>query len=348
MADKSSPAEGTPAPETVAAETAPPAPEKDVSASPSEATGETTKKETLLEAVLKAVQPKDGEDKTPSDDEPPPSSDAQTSESKEKDGEPKLDLSKDPSEEELATYKKNTRERIMQLIEQRNVYRADADVTKTLREFLVTNDIAREDFQLTLDLAAAMRRGDFQTFLQGVGPYVQLATQALGLSLPPDLQNEVQARRMTPEAAAQMSRDRYARVLSDQHAARATQILTNQQVVAQQNNLSRSIEQSVSAWEEGVRQTDPDYGRKEATVRNFLWAVVRERGNPQSPEQAVEIAREAYNRANETLRQFSPSPRPTRAVPSSVNRSPAGVARSEPKSMMEAAMLGLERAHGRA
>ena len=37
-----------------------------------------------------------------------------------------------------------------------------------------------------------MRRGDFQAFLTGVGPYVQLATQALGITLPQDLQGEVQ------------------------------------------------------------------------------------------------------------------------------------------------------------
>jgi hypothetical protein len=231
-----------------------------------------------------------------------------------------------------------------QLLSERNGYRTEAQVTQTLRDFLVVNDIAKEDFQLTLDLAAAMRRGDFQGFLNGVGPYVQLATQALGITLPPDLQGEVQAGRVGYEVAAQMSRDRYARALAEQRATRATQVMSSQQDYTRQTDLSRSIEQTVAQWEQGIRQTDPDYGRKEETVRNFLWAVVREKGVPQTPEHAVEIAKEAYARANNTLRQFAPPPRATRAVPSSMNRSAAPGARPEPNSMMEAAMLGLERA----
>ena len=232
------------------------------------------------------------------------------------------------------------------MIGQRNSYRAEAEVTQTLRNFLVTNDIAREDFQLTLDLAAAMRRGDFKAFLEGVGPYVQLATQALGVTLPPDLQNEVQQQRLTFDAAAQMSRDRYARALAEQRATRATQVLNTHETTAQQQHLSRTIENTVSQWEAGIRQTDPDYGRKEETVRQLLWSVVQEQGAPRSPEHAVEIAKEAYARANRTLSAFAPQRQPTRAVPSSVNNRAASGARSEPRSMMEAAELGLARARG--
>ena len=80
-------------------------------------------------------------------------------------------------------------------------------------------------------------------------------------------------------------------------------------------------------------------------MKNFLWAVVQERGAPQSPEHAVEIAKEAYSRANRTLQTFAPQRQPTRPVPSSINRAASG-ARPEPKSMMEAAELGLARARG--
>lgn len=340
MAETSSPSElpsdsGTPAPESTT-----PAP--DVTASPSEAKGET--KETLLEAVMKAVKPSDDDEGTPGEASPPSES-AKSGTEAGKAGEPKKpDLSKDPTDEELAGYKKDTRERIQQLLTERNGLRAEADVTRVLRDFLVVNDIAREDFQLTLDLAAAMRRGDFKAFLEGVGPYVQLATQALGITLPPDLQGEVQSGRATFETAAQLSRERYARALADQRATRATQVLSSQQDYSQKAQFAQAIESTVANWENGIRQSDPDYARKEETVRNFLWAVVREQGAPQSPEHAVAIAQEAYNRANNTLRAFTPTPRPTRAVPSSVNRSAAPTTRSEPKSMMEAALLGLERA----
>ena len=317
----------------------------DAPASPSEASRGEPTKETLLEAVLKAVRPDD--DAIEPSTETPPTSESATSptEAKTGDADKGPDLSTDPTVEELAAYKKGTRERIQQLLDQRNSLRAEADVTQTLRNFLVTNDIAREDFQLTLDLAAAMRRGDFKMFLEGVGPYVQLATQALGITLPPDLQGEVAQHRMTFDAAAQVSRDRYARALAEQRATRVTQVATTQASTAQQQHLSRSIEQNVSAWEQGIRASDPDYGRKEETVKNFLWAVVQERGAPQTPEHAVEIAKEAYARANRSIQQFAPQRPATRAVPSSINRAASG-ARPEPRSMMEAAELGLARARG--
>lgn len=315
----------------------------DVTAPSSEASsGET--KETLLEAVLKAVKPAEDADEDEGSAETSPPSESPTG--PDASGEDrKLDLSKDPTPEELAGYKKDTRDRIRQLIDQRNGFRAEAEVTQTLRNFLVTNDIAREDFQLTLDLAAAMRRGDFRAFLEGVGPYVQLATQALGITLPPDLDSEVRAGRVTFDAAAQMSRDRYARALAEQRATRVTQIATSQHDVAARQNLSRSIENSVSQWENHMRQNDPDYGRKEETIRNFLWAVVQESGAPQSPEHAVAIAREAHRRATDTLRSFAPQPKATRAVPSSTNRA-ANNARPAPRSFMEAAEQGLARARG--
>jgi hypothetical protein len=304
------------------------------------------KKETLLEAVLKAVKPADDADKEePLAGTSPPSESATSPTDAKGEGDKGPDLTTDPSQEELAGYKKGTRERIEQLLAQRNHLRAEADVTSTLRNFLVTNDIAREDFQLTLDLAAAMRRGDFKAFLEGVGPYVQLATHALGITLPQDLQAEVSAQRLTFDAAAQMSRDRYARALAEQREARATQVMGTQQTDAQRANFAKSIEQTVSAWENGIRQTDPDYGRKEETVRQLLWSVVHEQGPPQSPAHAVEIAKEAYNRANSVLRSSAPQRQPTRSVPSSINRAASG-ARPEPRSMMEAAELGLARARG--
>jgi hypothetical protein len=319
----------------------------DESASPSEAQGG-IKKETLLEAVLAAVKPADDEgDEEVSAEQSPTSERPESGPEARGEAEKGPDLRQDPSPEEIAGYKKGTRERIQQLLEQRNHFRAEAEVTQTLRNFLVTNDIAREDFQLTLDLAAAMRRGDFSGFLEGVGPYVQLATQALGITLPQDLQQEVQTGKVTFDAAAQMSRDRYARALAEQRATRVTQVASTQADTAQRQNLSRSIEQYVTNWENQIRQTDPDYGRKEETVRNFLWAVVQEKGAPASPEQALTIAQEAYARANSMMRQLSPasSRQPTKAVPSSTNRASSG-ARPAPRSLMEAAELGLARARG--
>jgi hypothetical protein len=347
----SSSTSSTPA-DTGAANSSPtPSVSPDAKASPSSSEkGET--RETLLQAVEKALpELKDSEDTLKLGEEPPPSKEP-GSEAK-KDGEPgeaDPDLEKDPTEEELAQSTPKAAKRIRKLLNERFALReqvkgldAEAQISRSLKTYLQTHDIAKEDFQLTLDLAAAMRRGDFRQFLEGVGPYVQLATEALGLTLPNDLQQSVARGQMTVDAAAAMSRERYARALAEQNATRLSQ---QQQIQYQRQNgadLSRSVEQAVTAWENQVRTSDPDYGRKEATVRQFLWAVINERGVPQSPEHAVQIANDAYERATNTLREFAPAPRPTRLSPSSIGRTAAG-ARPEPKTLMEAALLGLERA----
>jgi len=316
---------------------------EDDKASSSKAEGED--KETLLEAVLKAV----GKDLKETEEEDvlagksPAPGEREQSDKPEEGDDKGPDLSKDPDEKELAAYKEGTRKRIEKLIGERNSFRAEADVTRVLRDFLVRNDIAREDFQLTLDLAAAMRRGDFHSFLTGVAPYVQLATNALGITLPPDLAQAVEQQRITPEIAAQASRDRYARALAEQEAIRSTSQMTTQQSGQERVRLQTVVQQTVDQWEAGVRQQDPDYARKEPLVRQLLWSVVQERGAPQTPEQAVEIAREAYSRATATARSFTPPPRATQRTPNSSQRGAVG-ARPEPNNMMEAALLGLERA----
>ena len=228
----------------------------DVTASPSEAEKSDTK-ETLLEAVLKAVKPADdAEERAALAGTSPPSESVPSSEPEAKTGE----ADKGPTSPKTLLPKSSRRttnapaSASSSCLDSATAIKAEAEVTQTLRNFLVTNDIAREDFQLTLDLAAAMRRGDFKSFLEGVGPYVQLATQALGITLPPDLQSEVQQGRVTFDAAAQMSRDRYARALAEQRATRVTQVASTQQTAAQQQHLSRTIEQTVSAWENGIRQ----------------------------------------------------------------------------------------------
>jgi hypothetical protein len=329
--------------------TTPSSPDAKPSPSSSEK-GET--RETLLQAVEKALpELKDSEDTLKLGEEPPPSNEP-GSEAK-KDGEPgeaDPDLEKDPTEEELAQSTPKAAKRIRKLLNERFALReqvrgldAEAQISRSLKTYLQTHDIAKEDFQLTLDLAAAMRAGNFRAFLEGVGPYVQLATEALGLTLPNDIQQSVARGQMTTDAGAALSRERYARALAEQNATRLSQQQQHERQRTNGADLSRSVEQAVTAWESNIRTSDPDYGRKEATVRNFLWAVIQEKGVPQSPEHAVEIAKEAYERANVTLRDFAPAPRPTRQVPSSIGRTAAG-ARPEPKTMMEAALLGLERA----
>jgi hypothetical protein len=218
---------------------------------------------------------------------------------------------------------------------------AQAKTTQELQNFLRQADIAKEDFGLVLDLAAAMRRGDFRTFLEGVAPYVKLAQESLGIQLPADLQRAVQSGHMTQDAARYTAQVRAQQQLAEAQLSRVTQETTQRDHAETVRNFQAQVAGAVSEWEKGIRRSDPDYVRTEPVVRELLHAVVHERGPPRSPAEAVEIAKQAYERAKTMTSRFMPSPRGTHQVPSSINR--VNGARTEPKSLKEAIHFAIER-----
>ena len=233
------------------------------------------------------------------------------------------------------------REEIKGLRSQIGPLEAQAKTTQELQSFLKQADIAKDDFGLVLDLAAAMRRGDFRTFLEGVAPYVQLAQESLGIQLPADLQKAVQSGHMTADAARYVAQERSARQLAESRLTRTTQEASQRDHMEAVRSFQASVAGAVTDWEKGVRRSDPDYARKEPVVRDLLHAVVQERGPPRSPQEAVAIANLAYERANAVVSRFIPNPRATHQVPSSLNR--VNGARAEPKSLKEAIHFAIER-----
>jgi hypothetical protein len=262
------------------------------------------------------------------------------------------DLPDDPTQEEFAAWKGGAKRRVEKLLGQRNEARREverlrdiepqAKAAESVTKYLRDNDIARDDFLLTLELAAAMRRGDFKTFYEGVRPYMQLAEEYLGIALPNDLQQAVQQGQMTTQAARMYSRERMDRALSESQRVRQAQLHDNQSVAAANERLGNAVRDEVNKWEQTTMAADPDYAAKKAAVQDTMWAVVREKGAPQSPEHAVEIAKEAYRRVNERYRSWTPPRRPTSSQPRSTGRTNG--AAPEPKTLKEAVSQAVERA----
>jgi hypothetical protein len=304
-------------------------------------------KESLLDHVLKSL-PAQGEDpdKLTLPHEATPTSDKPSSEPGEAETTETLP---DLTPEEMARFSSRTRTRIKQLVAERDTARTeltkaqgDAQVAHGLREYLSQNDITKEDFSLLIDLGAALRKGDFRSFYAGIRPYVDLAEEALGITLPPDLAQRVQQGHMTTEAARQFSQERMSRQVAESQAQRLNQEQTNFLTQTQRDALGNAVHDTIINWEKQVASADPDYGHKQGLMKDLLWSVIRETGAPQNPQHAVQIANEAYRRVNEQVARFRPPPRATQPSPSSVHRA-TGVT-PEPKSLMEAAMIGLDRA----
>lgn len=321
--------------------------------SPGADQGET--KESLLEAVQRAV-PELRQAKEDTDEGGPGASPAQAARAA---GDDDPELPDEVTPEELARLSQSAKRRITKLNKQRQKLAGEVQRLKAIEpsaqaadqvtRYLRDNDISRDDFLLTLELASAMRRGDFRTFYEGVKPYVRLAEEYLGVSLPPDLQQQVQQGHMTSQAAAMYSRERMDRAMAQTNAARQQQAFQQYQQVSQQTQQQQQLEvlagqvrDTVNAWEHRISQSDPDYAAKKAAVQNTMWAVVREQGVPQSPDHAVKIAEEALRRVNADFSRWAPQRRPTSRIPSSTGRT-AGVT-PEPKSLKEVVQLARESA----
>jgi hypothetical protein len=268
------------------------------------------------------------------------------------------ELPEEATPEELAKLSKTAQRRIKKLNSQRmklasevqrlKALEPDANMAAKVTDYLRRNDIGQDDFLMGLEMMAAMRNGEFARFHAGVQPYMKLAEEYLGISLPPDLQQSVQQGHMTTQAAVMYSRERMDKAMAQTNAVRQQAALHQHQQmsIAQQQQLQKEVlankvAAAVNNWEIDIARSDPLYAAKKTAVQNAMMALVQAHGAPRSPEHGIQIANEAYRRANEQYRGWgAPQRRPTSRTPSSTGRT-AGVA-PEPTSLLEAVRFARE------
>lgn len=247
---------------------------------------------------------------------------------------------------ELDSYKPRVQKRIKHLLGQIDALKEDAGKHQQFVQFLETNQLTPDDTKLLLGAGVALRRGDFATFLQAVEPYVQLAREATGAALPPDLQQQVDDGYITRELAAEVAQSRHAAQRARNEAVTASQRANQTTAAAQEQrraDLARQVHSTIASWETKTRASDPDYDAKADAVTRYVRAAVAEKGLPTTPEQAIEIANAAYAEVNTLLGQAKPKPKPTRPTPSGVSTTGTPV-QSAPRTLEEAAYAGLRAA----
>jgi len=259
----------------------------------------------------------------------------------------------DPTEQELSTYKGDTRRRIETLLGQRNEarqaaerYKADADAFAQFRDWQSNNQLENDDVNLLLAAGADLRRGDFRGFLDKALPYIAVAQQAVGESLPDDLQQQVDNGEIPVETAREigMHRINQARLQTENNTFRQNHDLRDQ------HQLQQAVFGAVADWEAQTKARDPDWALKQDIVEKFSQSLVMSRGRPATPQQAVAYAQEAYEEAGRVMNRMRPQPAATRPSPNSGvhNHSTGnGAAAPEPRTLMEAAILGLQRGQTR-
>jgi hypothetical protein len=302
----------------------------------------------LLSVVMQAAPPKEEDDvlaspATSDKPEPEPGSPAKD--------EPSPEF-QEPTAEELKAYTPKAQDRIRELVQRGKQFQAERDALRgeletlqplarqfqDVQGFIAESRISEGEFGQLLTAGAALKRGDFNSFLQAVRPYVQYAEEAMGVRLPDDLRQQVDNGLMPEDAARELVRSRHQANI----ATAQVQELSQTQAVERQQAAATSIRTAVATWETGVQARDPDYGAKQAAVQRYAQALIAEHGAPRSPQEALSLAEKALDEVNKTFTAFRPAPKPTLRVPTG-GQTPTNALAPEPKSLMDAVLQGLQR-----
>jgi hypothetical protein len=340
-----------PDPETVEIDegvtvSSPDAPEQDVK--PAEDDGPASMADAVAEAMKGEGEPSDpgtedveGEDGGEPAAQAPTADDTQDAKSEGEPEEQEALPEGDPTDEELKDYSQKANARIRDLVSQRNEAREAAQQVEPIMDFLNEHQIPRDDLDIMLDLTARLRHGDFAGFLQGVTPYINLAQQYTGQVLPPDLQQQVNQGYVSPEIAKELSQSRAQLQVSQNNVQEAQRTAQIQQA----ENRAGTIRSAIDKWEAQTRQSDPDYELKADMVRRTSQALMQENGIPQTPQDAIQVAKAAYDEVNKQTQNFRPQKKPTTPSPNATGQSGGSAPTAEPTSLMEAAMQGLQNAN---
>jgi hypothetical protein len=217
--------------------------------------------------------------------------------------------------------------------------RPSAEIGQQLVHFQQSNDLATDDIMMALNLATMVRQGNYEGFYKTIAPLVRHAQEVTGVVLPPDLQAMVEQQQITQQAAREFAKTRFEK--SNYEAKHRDMEI--RQAENQLYQVQGDVQKSVAAFEQRIAAQDPDYKAKADAVRRAAQAMLFERGGKiNSVDEALQITQAAYNEVNNHFRRMQQPLRATTPTPGASNSQTPPV-RTAPKSIMEAALMGLEK-----
>ncbi len=338
--------DGPPTESVAPADTAPSSPEP---------SGETKgdKPETLFDAIQEVVKTTNVDDekkgKEGAEDDPASEKaeeDGQAEEQEETKDEADEDLSDEKEEKAPEDVSPKARKQIRRLLKDRLELRNEvatlkpsAEIGTQLQTFAQSHDLSSDDIVNALHIAATLRRGDYKSFYDMVGPFVRHAQEYLGVVLPEDLRQAVEQRQMTEQAAREFAKTRF----DHQRAMIENQRMNDMGRTYVTREVQGTVARAVSSFENQLAANDPDYkARKAGFVQREAAAILQEQygGTVTSVDDALAIVKRAYDNVNAQLRKITPAPKATARSPGATN-SQTPASRPAPKSLMEAVMAGI-------
>lgn len=168
--------------------------------------------------------------------------------------------------------------------------------------------------------------------LQGL---VEKLDGVIGNNIPDDLQAAVDRGEVSEDHAREISRLRAEKTRTQQRAETNEHQLERQRHEAAMTRHVEAVRGAVQQWEQSLIASDPDY----PAIQQWVLKEIRLRAQsspPKTPEEAVELAKQAYADTRASLRKLQPE-RPERKPEGVETRSgSSSAAKPEPKSLLDA------------
>jgi len=174
--------------------------------------------------------------------------------------------------------------------EQLELARKDQDEYKKITSYLEANNLTADEAAQGFQIMAMMKSSPTEA-IKALEPYMSSLKEATGQTLSDDIRDKVDQGYMDEDIGKELS---MARAENDR-LKKLNESQSQQQTLEKQRQNINKLADVVTEWENKIAQTDPDYSRIEKEVNDRVRVKVLETGRPETEEQALKIAQEAYN-----------------------------------------------------
>lgn len=207
------------------------------------------------------------------------------------------------------------------LVAERDTFKEDAENYQGIQAFVQANGLTGDEVAEGYEVMALLKRGDRESLtkaLEWFEPRVDFLREQIGAVLPDDIRERVDSGELDEDTANELAQARAAVKLNERAEADRTKRETEATAAATAETTGLEMAKAVQAWEDTTKAADPDYAKKAELVITTSRAIIQERGGiyPANQQEAVELAKAAYQRVNDTFKALIPTPKAVTPSPS--------------------------------
>ena len=220
-------------------------------------------------------------------------------------------------------------------------FKSRADVFDRLSAATQESGMSGEEFDQGFEIMRLMKTNPIEAW-QKLQPFVQQLQLLAGEHLPNDLQEKVDSGLIDAETAKEIAVLRTENLVgknSEKLTAQQLEQQRNQENTAREEQANLQMGNSITAWENNWKKSDPDYLTKQPLVQARIVELMGLHGKPSTPEHAIILANHAKADIDKVIGKIIPAKTAMTTVTGGRANNNGTVA---PKNSVEAVKLALE------